>query len=76
MKMKPHHKTKLLVALRGHAVRVEEMERVTDYTHSWRKVQNIKGQSARKWRVGGVSGRNELPCLCRQRFAKPPTLKT
>jgi hypothetical protein len=48
MKMKPHHKTKLLVALRGHAVRVEEMERVTDYTHSWRKVQNIKGQSARK----------------------------
>jgi hypothetical protein len=44
MKMESAHKTTLLAALRGHAVRVEEMERVSNYSHTWLKVQNVKGQ--------------------------------
>ena len=44
MNVEPDHKTKLLAALRGHTVRVEEMERVSDYSHRWLKVHNIKGQ--------------------------------
>ena len=43
MNMKPEHKNKLLADLRGHAVRIDEMERVSDYSHKWIKVQNIKG---------------------------------
>ncbi len=44
MNMNPDHKYKLLAALSGRAVRVEEMERVSDYSHKWFRVQNIKGQ--------------------------------
>ena len=43
MNMKPEHKSKLLAALKGEAVRVDEMKRVSDYSHKWFKVQNIKG---------------------------------
>lgn len=44
MKLNPDHKIKLLAALRGHAVRVEEMKRVSDYSHKWSKVRNAKGE--------------------------------
>ena len=44
MNVEPEHKTQLIAALRGHAVRVYEMERVSDYSHKWCKVQDIKGQ--------------------------------
>jgi hypothetical protein len=44
MNIKPEHKAKLLAALRGHPIRIAEMERVSDYSHNWMKVQNIKGQ--------------------------------
>jgi hypothetical protein len=44
MNVKPQHRTKFLDALRGHPVRAEEMKRVSDYSHKWSQVQNIKGK--------------------------------
>jgi hypothetical protein len=44
MNMKHHFKTTLLAALSGHAVRVDEMEKVSDYSHKWSKVRNSKGE--------------------------------
>lgn len=44
MNMKHELKAKLLAELRGHAIRVEEMERVSDYSHKWHKVHNVKGE--------------------------------
>jgi hypothetical protein len=42
MNVNPDHKAKLLNELRGVPVRIEQMEKVSDYYHKWYSVQNIK----------------------------------
>jgi hypothetical protein len=44
MNVNSNHRNEMLTALRGLPIRIKEMERVSDYSHKWSEVQNVKGK--------------------------------